>query len=133
MAREENLNKTLYKIELITLKALPIVIAFCYFLNTLFAYFDIDLVFLSYVAGLSALPLIFLYISSYVFKFCEYHRIYLHYITSNELITCVDYYYPMPLNDRALLTHYLLLFIITIFISTFLYVRRYKNSTKINT
>ena len=37
---------------------------------------------LSYVGGISVISLIFLYLTSYMFRFCKYHRMFLHYIES---------------------------------------------------
>lgn len=61
-------------------------------MNTILSYFCIDLVILSIIGGMSLLPLLFLYISSYVFKFCAYHRMFLHYIVVNDCINYLDYY-----------------------------------------
>jgi hypothetical protein len=44
--------------------------------------FGVDIPILASIAGMSLIPLIFMYISSYVFKFCEYHRMFLHYIVA---------------------------------------------------
>lgn len=55
------------------------IIALAYLVNTVSSYLDIDLPILASIAGMSLIPLVFMYISSYVFRFCEYHRIFLHY------------------------------------------------------
>lgn len=49
------------------------VIALAYLVNTVSSYFGVDIPILASIAGMSLIPLIFMYISSYVFKFCEYH------------------------------------------------------------
>ena len=79
MAVEESLrSKTLYKIEIGLLKIIPMILAGIYLSNTILSYFlNIDLIVLSYIGGISLLPLIFLYLSSYVFRFCIYHRVFL--------------------------------------------------------
>lgn len=92
MAAEENLSKSLYRIELYLIKVIPMIIAGIYLMNTILSYFCIDLVILSIIGGMSLLPLLFLYISSYVFKFCAYHRMFLHYIVVNDCINYLDYY-----------------------------------------
>lgn len=98
MVVEESLrSKTLYKTMLVVLKVIPMLLALCDILNTLFYIFDINFEFLSYIGGVSFLTLAFLYLSSYVFKFCEYHRMFLHYITFNDIISIVDYYYELSL------------------------------------
>ena len=77
----ENLrSKLLYKIELRLLKIIPMILALTALLNSILSYFNIDLYILSYIGGISIFTMVFLYLSSYVFKFCEYHRIFLHYV-----------------------------------------------------
>ena len=44
--------------------------AFIYFLNTVLSYLNIDIVLLSYIGGISLLPLLFIYLCSFVYKFC---------------------------------------------------------------
>lgn len=65
-------SKNLYKVELYLLKIMPMVIALAYLVNTVSSYFGVDIPILASIAGMSLIPLIFMYISSYVFKFCEY-------------------------------------------------------------
>ena len=95
MAAVENyqsLNKALYKIELFIIKIIPYLLAIFYLLNTTLSYFYVDVPLLSYIAGISLFPWLFLYISSFVFRFCIYHRLPLYYILINWLITILDYY-----------------------------------------
>lgn len=81
MAVEVSLrSKILYKIQLYLLKVIPMVMAFICLLNTVLSYFDIDVILLSYLGSCSILMIVYLYIASYVFRFCEYHRMFLHYI-----------------------------------------------------
>ena len=102
-------SKTLYKFELILLKFIPFILAFVCFLNTVFSYFGIDLEFLAYIGGISLLTLLFLYVSSYVFKFCMYHRLALHYVVINNVLNIYDYYIGVPLDDRNLFILYLVI------------------------
>lgn len=83
-------SKNLYKVELYLLKIMPMVIALAYLVNTVSSYFGVDIPILASIAGMSLIPLIFMYISSYVFKFCEYHRMFLHYIAVNDIINIYD-------------------------------------------
>lgn len=104
----ENLrSKTLYKVELYLVKVIPIVIAVCYFLNIALSYFYIDVTILSYISGVSLLEIIFLYVSSVVFQFCKYHRMFIHYIAVNWLLTIIDYHFGIPISDRGLFITYL--------------------------
>lgn len=70
-----NVNKLYYKLFIVVLKYTPILIALCYVLNTVTAVFGIYIEPLSNIAGMSLLTWIFLYIATYVFKFCIYHRL----------------------------------------------------------
>lgn len=126
MAAGENLKNSLFKIELFLLKILPMLLAFCNLLNTILSYFYIDCYFLSYIAGVSILPLIFMYVSSYVFKFCEYHRMFLHYVVIDNIITTYDYYIGIPISDKELFLINIIIAGITLFIILYLYVKHHK-------
>lgn len=95
-------HKLLYKLELVLLKIIPMLIAACYLNNTILSYYGIDLIIFSIIGGMSILPLIFLYLSSYVFRFCEYHRMFLHYIVVSDIINYIDYEYTLPIDDKPL-------------------------------
>jgi uncharacterized integral membrane protein len=78
---ESSVNKHLYKTFLYIMKIIPMTIAILSILNSVLSYFNINVVLFSYIGGISILPLIFLYLTSYVFSFCSYHRMFLHYIS----------------------------------------------------
>ena len=75
------MNKLLYKIELCLVKVIPMIYALLSLLNTTLSYFGINAVILSYIGSVSLVTLLLLYVTSYVFKFCEYHRMFIHYTT----------------------------------------------------
>ena len=121
---EESINiKGIHKLMLVTLKVIPMLLALLSLLNTTLSYFGIDLVIISYIGGVSVLPLVFLYISSYAFKFCEYHRMFLHYVALNWVLNIYDYYIGIPLSDRNLLAMYLMITCIFMFIILYLYLK----------
>ena len=124
MKEEEKLiNKRLYKLELVLLKFMPFLLALFHALNTILAYFNLEYRIINYLSGVSILTLVFLYISSYVFKFCSYHRIFLHYIVINNLISAYDLYIGINIsNFNYLILHIIILFI-AILIATYLYVK----------
>ena len=68
MSREEFLNKTLYKTELVFLKLLLPIMAFSYLLNSLACYFSVGVQLVTHYLGLVVAPMIFLLISSKVFS-----------------------------------------------------------------
>lgn len=127
MAVEANyLNKTLYKIQLYLLKVIPIVMAFICILNSVLSYFDIDLPILSYIVGNSFLTIVYFYITSYVFKFCFYHRMFMHYTTITWIINIVDLYIGIPIGDLPYLLLQLIIAGISLFIILYLYVKSNK-------
>lgn len=102
-------SKRLYKFELILLKFIPFILAIACLLNTILSYFGIDLIILTYLCGISFFTLLFLFVSSYVFKFCLYHRLPLYYVVVNNLLAIYDYHIGIPLNDKHLLILYLII------------------------
>lgn len=81
----------MYKLELLCIKYIPILIAAITLINTILCYFDIKCNIVDYVAGTSILTIIPMYISSYVYKFCEYHRIFIHYIVVSKIVAILDF------------------------------------------
>jgi len=102
------MNKMMYKLELICVKYIPILIAVIVLLNAILSYYDIYVDELSYIAGTSFLTSVPMYISSYAFKFCEYHRMFIHYILAHKLLVTIDMYIGIPLSDFNLLVLYLI-------------------------
>jgi hypothetical protein len=102
-----NLDKYLYKIELYVLKIIPMFLALCSFLNTTLFYFGINLPILTYIGGISFLTLGFLYLSSYVFKFCSYHRMFLHYILIVNIISYIDMEFGIEVSSFSLFILYM--------------------------
>ena len=125
----ENLrSKLLYKIELRLLKIIPMILAFTTLINSILSYFNIDLYILSYIGGISIFTMVFLYLSSYVFKFCEYHRMFLHYVVVTWIINTIDYYIGIPINDLEYLCLQMIIAGISLFIILLLY---YKTNKKL--
>ena len=107
---EENIDRRrLYRVEVYTIKVIPMLLALTSLLNTVLSYFEIDAPILSYIGGISILPLLFLYLSSYVFRFCLYHRLFLHYVTLNWILNIIDYYWGIPVSDKSLFLLYMVI------------------------
>ena len=125
---EENLNshKTLYRIELWFLKIIPMLLVLNSLSNSILSYFNIDVTIFSYIGGVSLLPLLFFYLSSYVFKFCEYHRMFLHYILITDCINIYDYHMGLPLSDLGYLCLHMIITGISLFLVLYLYLKRKK-------
>ena len=127
-----NVNKLYYKLFIIVLKYIPSLIALCYILNTVMALFSIYIEPLSNIAGMSLLTWIFLYIATYVFKFCIYHRMFLWYILVDDILNIVDYYYELPIETGNLLMLHNSIIGIFLFIILYIYVKNHKKSTSKN-
>lgn len=81
------------------LKVLPMVLAGLFLLNTILSSFGIDYRVFSYLASVGVIPWLFLMGSSYMFGFCEYHRMFLWYILVNNLICVTDEEIGIPVSD----------------------------------
>lgn len=121
--------KLLYKIELYLVKIVPMLYALLTLLNTTLSYFGIDAVLLNYIGSVSFITLLLLYITSYVFKFCEYHRIFIHYTTITWILNIVDLYIGIPISDVGYLGIQLIIAGISLFLILYLYVRSNKKVT----
>lgn len=124
---EKRINKILYKSEILTLKCLPIILSVFYFVGTLLSLFEIDVAIISYISGMSLIPLLFMYLSSYVFQFCNYHRMFLHYVAFNMMINCIDWYIGIPVSNRLFLAIFLIVTCIFLFVILYLYLKSRRN------
>ena len=114
----------LKKLLIVFLKVIPIVLAAMAFANTILAYYEIEREWMHYVGGTSVLTLAFLYMASYVFKFCEYHRMFLHYIVVCNSINLIDYHYGLPVGDEEFIVLHLLLMFIAMVIVLILFLKK---------
>lgn len=117
------LNKYLYKIELYVLRIIPILLAICSFLHTILFHLGFDTTFLVSLGKVSFLTLGFLYISSYAFHFCSFHRMFLHYILTVNIISYVENQFRLPVSNSLMLGIYLGVAIIF----TFIILTKYKD------
>lgn len=99
---ENGVGKSLYKLELLIIKVIPFVLMLCYVLNSVLSYFNINGEIFSVIGGQSVLTWLFLYISSFVFKFCVYHRLPLYYILLSDIISYYDNIIGIPITNREL-------------------------------
>ena len=128
----EKSKRSEYKLLIIVLKFIPMLTALCYMSSTIFNYFGYNIEPLSNIGGMSLLTWIFIYLSSVVFKFCSYHRIFLWYILIDDLFNIIDYYWSIPIStDKILMLHNIWIGI-TLFIILVLYVKSNKNIIRKN-
>ena len=108
------------------LKVIPMITALGYLLNTILLYVGIDAFILSYFVGMSLLPWIFILISAFVFRFCIYHRMFLYYILSAEIINIIDTYIGIPISDFNLLIVHFIIAGVFLFLILYFYVNHCK-------
>ena len=121
---EKQVNKTLYRLLLLVAKVIPMLLAFLHFVNILFGYFNIDSTILTYLGGISFLPILFLYITSYALKFCAYHRMFIHYCVITNIINIYDEYVGIDIDNEKYIMLLLILTIIMLFITLYLKLKR---------
>lgn len=112
------LQKELYKINILIIKYIPLLLALADLIHSIMSYYDYytGVETINFFAGISVLPLLYLYVSSYSFKFCWKHRLPLHYVTISNLIALYDTHIHIPISDKQLLCMYFILTGIFIFI-----------------
>lgn len=124
---EESLrSKDLYKLLLATVKYIPMIISSCYVLNTILAIAGIDFPVLSMLSGMSILTWLFMYLAAIVFRFCNYHRMFLWYILVDDIISTIDYYIDLPVNDFQILEIHGAIIGVFLYIILYLYVKSYR-------
>lgn len=114
---EAKLQSSLHKILLHWIKIIPMVIAVLSFTDTILSYLEIEGNTISYIVAL--LVWLFLYLCSFSFHFCRWHRMFLYYILVECVINWYDYEFIIPLSLRPMIAIQLILAII--FISIGLY------------
>lgn len=128
MQTEEKLkSKSLYKSFVLLLKYIPMLVSICYALNTLAAIFHLDCSVLSHISGMSLFTWIFMYIAATVFCFCIYHKMFLWYILFDDIISLIDYYIDIPINDFQIIEIHCFILCVSLFIILYLYVKHNKS------
>ena len=100
-------NRILSKLVLYSIKVIPILISGIYVLNTVLSYCGIDWEGFSYIVQFLFIG--FMYLASLRFKFCIYHRLFIHYIFLTLILNIIDYHWGIPLSDRNLFLMYMII------------------------
>ena len=127
---QQRKNKYLYKIELCIIKYMPLILMLVCFINTTLSYCNIDYTILSYIGGISILPLLFLYVSSFVFQFCLFHRLPLYYIGVNMILNLIDEYIGIPVSNKSMYSVYLMITVIFIILLIYEHQKTIRKSSK---
>lgn len=125
---EENLRISNYKHKYFLgfLKIIPMTVAGLYLLNTVLSYFDTEWTIISYIAGLGLIPWLFIMMASYLFHFCEYHRMFLWYIMANNILCWLDYEYTLPISNRSLFLLHMIIAGIFLFLVLYFHQKQHK-------
>lgn len=127
MINETNLrSKALYKITLYVLKILPMIMAFSYLIMFVLANTVESLVIVPHIIGTVIAPLAFVYLTSYVFRFCAFHRLFIHYYAFVELLNVTDYYIRIPISDAAITFIHDSVTIVFLILAVVMYIYKYK-------
>ena len=121
-----SLKRSNYKVFLFINKYLPYVISLLYMINTILYLFGIDLVIFSILGGMSILPMIYFISVSFTFRYCLYHRLPLYYVILNDSINWLEYTVGIPITNTMFISISLILMLLTIIISTILYLKEKK-------
>jgi hypothetical protein len=95
-------SKNLYKLLLVVLKGLPMVMALGFVISNTIPRINPVLNMIVHICGLTIPQFAFMYLSSYIFRFCSYHRIFLHYILAIQAITVTDWYIGIPISNNEI-------------------------------
>lgn len=123
------IEKVKHKILILAIKFIPTLVASFYFVTTLLHYYGIEPLFMQYLVSQSLISIILLYLLSAVFKFCLYHRIFIHYISTNFILSYFDNSYGIPISDKQYLYLQMCLLFMALLIALFSYIK--KNNIKI--
>ena len=121
MAKEERLSKASVKVLVSILRIIPMILASCEALNSVLYFLGFEVPELSFIGGTSFIPLLFIYLSSWVFGFCTYHRMFLYYIFVVHIINVIDYTVGIPASNMTMLSIHA--FVTLIFLFLVLYFR----------
>ena len=116
---KENINKNLYKLTIITLKFLPIVMASAFMISDIIHITIVQII--CHIIGLNVAQFLFIYLTSYAFKFCNYHRIFIHYLVLIETINVIDWYIDIPISDKAMQITHIVISVVFIVIAVKMY------------
>lgn len=116
-------ERKLYKVLIGLLKIIPMLLAFITMAGTMFNFLGLDASVFSFLGGISIFPLLFLYLASYAFRFCIYHRMFLNYIVANNILVYTDYLIGIPVDDLSLLMIHVVVAGIFLFLVLYFYLK----------
>ena len=122
--RKPNQKLNVNKLLILIIKIYPMVIAIGYFCINILHYFDISVRLFEFVTIQALTSTLLLYLLSYVFQFCLYHRIFIHYVLIQNVISYIDEIYTIPVSDKQFLYIQMNLLFVVLVIALFSYLRK---------
>ena len=98
--------------------------------TSLYFFFDLDIRMFSIIGGIGLIPLIYLWIASWCFRFCFHQKIFLYYLTLINCINIIDEYYTLPISTYNYYIIGYITFGCTIILYAILKYRENRNKTK---
>lgn len=117
MVDNSNLNRRTSKIFRIYLKVVPTIIGIFYFINTILSYLGYNIKIINYIVFYLLIG--FLYLASYLLRFCEYHRMFLHLAVVIHIINLYDYYIGIPIDYFDIMILYSIITLMFMFIAIY--------------
>jgi len=94
--QEKSVNKHLYKILIYVLKYIPFILALMETVFVVLNYYELPHYYLNVFGGFSICFIITLYLQSYIFQFCSWHRVPIHYVLLSNIIALIDDIVKIP-------------------------------------
>ena len=101
--RKPNQKINVNRLLVLVIKIYPMLIAVGYFCILILHSIKISTYTSDYIIIQPLVSLLLLYLLSYVFKFCLYHRIFIHYVLIQNVISYIDEIYPISVSDKQFL------------------------------
>lgn len=120
-------KRYLYKGVLYSEKIIPMLIAGIYVLNTVLSYFGIDWEGFSYIV--QYLFILHIYLASWAYRFCLYHRLFIYYIALILTLNIIDYHWGLLLSDRDLFLMYIIITGIFLFLILYFHQKEEKGKS----
>lgn len=121
-------RKVVNKLLSITVKFYPFLNSIGIFTNILLHYFDYNVRIIDYFVLTNFSSIILLYLLSIVLKFCNYHRIFIHYMLLEFCLDLYDEYFSITLQDKHFMYLQMILFCISLLEALYFYL--YDKSNK---
>lgn len=81
-------------------QVLPFLLSIISILHTIYFFvFSQDGRVFSIIGGIGIMSIIYLWLSSWCFRFCFYQKVFLYYLTISQIVNIIDEYYTLPISN----------------------------------